>query len=78
MSYITGERHQVQLLPASIDEYISGDDPVRVYDAFVEQLDFAQLGVVLDAHREGHPEFDPRAIRNAMPPIKPRNTNPLG
>lgn len=35
---------------------------MRAYDAFVEQVDFAQLGIVLDEHQVGPPEFDPRAM----------------
>jgi transposase len=62
MPYITGARDQVQLFPASLDEYVGSEDPVRVYDAFVEQLDFAQLGIELDDGKVGHPEFDPRAM----------------
>lgn len=62
MPYITGAREQHQLFPPSIEEYISPDDPVRAYDAFVEQLDFARLGFEIAEGRVGHPEFDPRAM----------------
>jgi transposase len=62
MPYIVGARDQNQLFPASIEEYIGPEDPVRAYDAFVGQVDFAQLGIELDAHQVGPPEFDPRAM----------------
>ena len=62
MPYIVGARDQNQLFPASIEEYIGPEDPVRAYDAFVEQVDFAQLGIELDEHQVGPPEFDPRAM----------------
>jgi len=62
MPYIVGARDQNQLFPASIEEYIDPADAVRAYDAFVEQLDFARLGVELDEHQVGPPEFDPRAM----------------
>ena len=62
MPYITGAREHHQLFPPSIEEYIGPDDPVRAYDAFVEQLDFSQLGIEIDEYRVGHPEFDPRAM----------------
>jgi transposase len=62
MPYIIGQREQSQLFPASIEEYIGPEDPVRAYDAFVEQLDLGQLGIEVDEHRVGHPEFDPRAM----------------
>lgn len=62
MPYLTGDRHQTLLLPSSIDEYIGNDDPVRVYDAFVEQVDMTALGIEENVHRTGRPEFDPRAM----------------
>jgi transposase len=62
MAYIYGERTQAQLLPSSIEDYIPADDPVRAYDAFVEQIDLDRLGIRLDPDQVGHPEFDPRAM----------------
>jgi transposase len=62
MPYLVGERDQNQLFPTSIEEYIGPEDPVRAYDAFVEQVDFARLGIELDEHQVGPPEFDPRAM----------------
>jgi transposase len=62
MAYITGQREQSQLFPARIEEYIGVEDPVRAYDAFVDALDFAQLGIEMDPYRVGHPQFDPRAM----------------
>jgi transposase len=62
MPYIVGARNQNQLFPASIEEYIGPEDPVRAYDAFVEQVDFSRLGIELDEHQVGPPEFDPRAM----------------
>ena len=61
MPYIVGDRRQSLLLPECIDDYVGATDPVRVYDAFVEQLDFAQLGIEIDYHRVA-PEFDPSAM----------------
>lgn len=62
MAYISGERGQAMLFPPSIEEYIASDDPVRVYDAFVDQLDLAALGIHLNAQQVGAPEYDPRAM----------------
>lgn len=59
MPYIVGERKQALLLPSSIEDYIGDDDPVRAYDAFVDQLDFGRLGIQIDPNQVGHPEFDP-------------------
>ena len=62
MAYLRGERGQTQLFPASLEEYVSADDPVRVYDAFVDQLDLSALGIVVDEDQVGPPEFDPAAM----------------
>ena len=43
--FIEGEdRTQVTLLPECLDDYIAEDNPVRVVDAFVEELDLKALG----------------------------------
>jgi len=52
----------MQLFPRSIEEYVSTDDPVRVYDAFVETLNCNELGLALDAHKVGCPEYHPQAM----------------
>jgi transposase len=62
MAYLRGERQQTQLFPASLEEYVGTEDPVRVYDAFVDQLDFQELGMILDEQQVGPPEFDPQAM----------------
>src|SRR5258708_7839960 len=62
MAYLRGERQQTNLFPTSLEEYVGPEDPVRVYDAFVDQLDFQELGLVLDDQQIGPPEFDPQAM----------------
>jgi len=52
----------MNLFPQSIEEYVPQDDPVRAYDAFVESLDLAELGIVVDENRIGNPEYEPRAM----------------
>ena len=47
MAYRNGNREQIELFPPSIESYVSEDHPVRAYDAFVEALDFNELGIVL-------------------------------
>jgi transposase len=43
--FIAGEeRSQVTLLPECLDDYIAEDNPVRVVDAYVEELDLQELG----------------------------------
>jgi hypothetical protein len=36
-------RQQVTLLPECLDDYIGEDNPVRIVDAFVEELDLLSL-----------------------------------
>ncbi len=48
------------LLPASIDDYVGPDNPVRFIDAFVDQLDLAALGFVRShPERTGRPGYHP-------------------
>lgn len=44
--YITNntDRNQISLIPMSLDELISEDNPVRVLDAFVESINLHELG----------------------------------
>lgn len=45
MDYIQGsDRHQTHLFPASLEEYVSSNNPVRFIDAYVELLDMEKLG----------------------------------
>jgi len=62
MAYRYGNRHQMELLPLSIEEYVETDDPVRVYDAFVETLNFNELKLTLDPNKVGSPEYYPKAM----------------
>ncbi len=38
------DRHQVSFLPAYLEDYVDADNPVRIIDAFVDELDLAVLG----------------------------------
>ncbi|MGZ8907854.1 MAG: IS5/IS1182 family transposase, partial [Methylobacter sp.] len=38
------DRTQVTLFPAQLEDYVTDDNPVRVVDVFVDQLDLGQLG----------------------------------
>ena len=43
--FIEGEpRTQSVLFPERLDDWIADDNPVRVIDAFVEELDLKELG----------------------------------
>ncbi len=62
MAYRYGDRHQKTLFPKSIDEYIPNDAPVRAYDVIIDSLDFDGLGIKIDPHKVGCPEYDPKVM----------------
>jgi len=62
MAYRHGERHQQMLFPQRIEDYISQEDPVRVYDAFVDALEWATLGIDYDPRKVGCPQFCPKTM----------------
>ena len=62
MAYRNGEREQVMMFPKSIEEYVKEDDPVRAYDAFVETLNFTELGIMLNDNKVGNAAYNPIAM----------------
>ena len=59
MAYKIGNRKQITMMPPTIEEYVGGKDPVRVYDAFVEALDIGELGIDVNGSKVG----------NDLPPV---------
>jgi len=61
MDYIQGTpREQSLLFPEVIDDYITGDNPVRFIDAFVDSLDLEDLGFQRSQPAlTGRPPYDP-------------------
>lgn len=63
MAYRYGQdRQQMALLPASLDQYVGPEHPVRAYDAFVDALDFDQLGIELDPRKAGNCQYHPAVM----------------
>jgi transposase len=62
MAYRSGDRQQMSFLPQSIEEYVAEDDPVRAYDAFIEALNFHELGININPYKVGNAEYDPRSM----------------
>jgi transposase len=64
MGYLEGiERHQVMLLPATVDEYVTAENPVRAIDAFVEGLKLKDLKIEeRQAGDVGAPGYHPREM----------------
>ncbi|NIA55724.1 transposase [Massilia sp. TW-1] len=62
--FIEGEhRGQGTLLPALLDDYVSEDNPVRVVDVFVEELNLAGLGFKrVQPAKTGRPAYHPAVL----------------
>ena len=61
--YIQGDdRNQATLFPESLDDYVAEDNPVRVIDVFVDDLDTSGLGFRTQPNDTGRPAYDPRTL----------------
>jgi len=62
--YIQGsDRSQVTLLPECLDDYIDEDNPVRVVDVFVDELDLTELGFErVTPAMTGRPGYHPAVL----------------
>jgi transposase len=62
--FVEGEsRNQISLLPQCLDDFISEDNPVRVIDAFVEELDLHNLGFeAAQPAATGRPSYHPAIL----------------
>ena len=57
------DRSEVQLLPASIEDYVSEEAPVRFIDAYVSGLNFQELGFThAIAKKKGRPAYHPATL----------------
>ena len=62
--YIEGEdRSQSTLFPEHLDDYIAEDNPVRVIDVFVDELDLSALGFEgVQPEATGRPAYHPASL----------------
>ena len=57
------DRGQSTLFPATLDDFIYDDNPVRVVDAFVKALDLGDLGFSdIDPKGTGRPSYHPAVL----------------
>lgn len=61
MAFILENRMQNNFLPSCIEDYVAKDDPVRVYDAFVDALDLLSLGISLSPQSNAD-EYHPKSL----------------
>ena len=62
--FVEGEdRRQSWLLPGSLDDYVTEDNPVRVVEAFIDELDLAALGFAgMEPATTGRPAYHPSTL----------------
>src|SRR5215469_5774408 len=54
------DRSQLILLPDCLDDYVGEDNPVRIVDAFIDELDLAVLGFAgVVPEMTGRPSYHP-------------------
>ena len=56
------DRNQGTMFPAQLDDYVAEDNPVRVIDLFVDQLDLAGLGFGVTPKDMGRPSYHPAVL----------------
>jgi transposase len=62
--FVTGQaRGQATLFPERLEDFIAADNPVRVIDVFVEELDLRELGFTrVDPLATGRPAYHPAVL----------------
>ena len=61
--FVQGEnRRQPALLPSCLDDYVAEDNPCRVVDAFVDELDLGSLGFAVTPAATGRPAYHPATM----------------
>jgi transposase len=61
--FVEGEdRRQPALLPSCLDDYVDEDNPARVIDAFVDELDLDALGFETTPAATGRPGYHPGTL----------------
>jgi len=62
MAFMFGtNRDQETFLPTVLDDYIGSNDPVRVYSAFIDAIDFNELGIS-QVPNAGADSYEPRRM----------------
>lgn len=61
--FIGGEdRNQATLFPERLDDYVAEDNPVRVIDVFIDDLDVSGLGFKAEPAAMGRPGYHPQTM----------------
>ncbi len=60
--YRNGDRNQITFMPPSIEDYVSQDNSVRAYDAFIEAMSLKDLDIKMEDNKVGNPSYHPKAM----------------
>ena len=73
------DRSQGTMFPAQLEDYVAEDNPLRVIDFFVDQLDLRELGFsAVDPKETGRPAYHPAVMtQGKMPAPSQANTSSL-
>ena len=76
--FVEGEdRNQVTLLPECLDDYVAEDNPVRVIDVFIDELDLTGLGFEVVAPADtGRPAYHPAVLLQPLSFCRNEAPNP--
>jgi transposase len=55
-------RQQSTLFPDQLDDYIAEDNPVRVIDVFVDEMDLLKMGFKIIPAQTGRPSYHPATM----------------
>lgn len=60
MKYIKGhDRHQIALIPSTLEELVDVDNEIRIIDLFVDSLDLSAMSFRLNYTENGRPAYHP-------------------
>jgi transposase len=60
---VGADRSQVSLLPECMEDFVTEDNPVRVIDAFIDELDLGKLGFEgVEPESTGRPSYHPATL----------------
>ena len=61
------DRRQATLLPDSLEDYVTDENPVRVIDVFIDEMDFAAMGFAgVAPEATGRPAYHPATLLKSI------------
>lgn len=66
MAFKQDKRNEGTLFPERISDYVLSDDPVRVYDEFINLIDLSELGIDRNSSKRGTSSYDPKMLLKVL------------